>query len=60
MLLEPCILCDDAPGVDEHGYCLFCHLAVKAEVREGLRQLTGYVAAWAEFADWCAVHEVAS
>jgi len=52
MFGDDCIRCGEAPGVDEQGYCLYCHWAVKAEIQEGLRQLRNYLAAWARFEDW--------
>jgi hypothetical protein len=58
MLFEDCIRCGDNPGIDELGYCVHCHWAVKFEVEEGFRRLRRYLARWARFADWCATHDV--
>jgi hypothetical protein len=52
MLFDDCIRCGEAPGIDDDGYCAYCHWAVKAEIQEGLRQLYNYLAAWARFDDW--------
>jgi hypothetical protein len=54
MLVDDCIRCGEAPGIDEQGYCGHCHWAVKVEIREGLHQLHNYLAAWARFSDWSA------
>ena len=56
MDLDECIRCGEAPGVDENGYCCYCHWTVKLEVEIGLRELYEYLSAWARFADWCAGH----
>ena len=42
---EECIRCNDAPAVNELGYCGHCHWAVRAEVEEGLYQLREYLRA---------------
>jgi len=47
MLFDDCIRCGEAPGIDDDGYCAYCHWAVKAELEEGLRQLRNYLTAWA-------------
>jgi hypothetical protein len=54
MLVEDCIRCGEAPGIDDQGYCGHCHGTVKVEIREGLHQLRDYLAAWARFSDWSA------
>jgi hypothetical protein len=46
---ESCIRCDEAPAVDEQGYCGHCHWAVRAEFEEGFRELRGYLEAWQRF-----------
>ena len=51
---EECIRCDEAPAVDEQGYCGHCHWAVRAEVEEGLYAIREYLRAWARFEEWCA------
>jgi hypothetical protein len=48
-----CIRCNDAPAVDEDGYCGHCHWTVKAEFRVGLMDMQEYLLAWARFAEWC-------
>lgn len=51
---ETCIRCDNAPAVDENGYCGHCHWSVKAEVDEGFYHLCEYLRLWARFDEWCA------
>jgi hypothetical protein len=53
---ESCIRCDEAPAVDEQGYCGHCHWAVRAEFEEGFRELRGYLEAWQRFTEWCIAH----
>jgi hypothetical protein len=53
---ESCIRCDEAPAVDEQGYCGPCHWAVRAEFEEGFRELRGYLEAWQRFTEWCIAH----
>ena len=48
-----CIRCDEAPVVDDDGYCGHCHWAVRAEIEEGYYALREYLRAWARYADWC-------
>jgi hypothetical protein len=49
---EPCVRCQDSPGVDDLGYCGHCHWSVRAEVEEGFYELRTYLRRWAEFRDW--------
>jgi hypothetical protein len=51
---DECIRCNEAPAVDDLGYCGHCHWAVRAEVEEGFCQLREYLRSWAQFSDWCA------
>ena len=43
---EECIRCNEAPAVDDQGYCGHCHWAVRAEVEEGFYQLREYLRRW--------------
>ena len=54
---EECIRCNEAPAVDEQGYCGHCHWAVRAEVEEGFYALREYLRAWARFDEWCETRE---
>ena len=55
-MCEECIRCNEAPAVDEQGYCGHCHWAVRAEVEEGLYEIGEYLRAWARFDEWCESH----
>lgn len=48
-----CIRCGEEDAVDTDGYCAHCFWAVRVELQEGWYELLDYLAAWAEFADWC-------
>jgi len=56
---EECIRCNEAPAVDEQGYCGHCHWAVRAEVEEGFYALREYLRAWARFDEWCEARGIA-
>jgi hypothetical protein len=34
-------------------------ISIKVEVARGLTQLSGYLAAWAAFGEWCRRHQTA-
>ena len=51
-MFDECIRCNEAPAVDEHGYCGHCHWAVRAESEEGFAKLRDYLRAWAQFDEW--------
>jgi len=52
-MFQECIRCNEAPAVDELGYCGHCHWAVLAEVEEGFAQIREYLRSWAKFSEWC-------
>ncbi len=54
---EGCIRCNNAPAVDENGYCGHCHWAVHAELEDGFYQLLEYLRIWARFEDWCSARD---
>jgi hypothetical protein len=49
-----CIRCGDHETPPDRAYCVHCTFAVRAEVEDGLRKLSQYLAAWAAFDAWCA------
>ena len=53
---EECIRCNEAPAVDENGYCGQCHWAVRGEVEEGLYEFREYLRAHAQFDQWLEAH----
>jgi hypothetical protein len=55
-MFDDCIRCNEAPAVDELGYCGHCHWAVRAEIEEGLCQIREYLRSWAAFSAWCESH----
>jgi len=58
-MFDDCIRCNEAPAVDELGYCGHCHWAVRAETEEGFYQIREYLVKWARFEDWCREHAMA-
>jgi hypothetical protein len=48
-----CIRCGEHDALPDRPYCIHCTFAVRAEVEDGLRQLSEYLGAWAAFASWC-------
>jgi hypothetical protein len=58
--LAMCIRCDEAPIVDENGYCGHCHWAVRAEVEEGLYRLRERLRKEVRFQQWLARHPEAA
>lgn len=48
-----CIRCGEHESLQDRPYCVRCTFAVRAEVEEGLRELSAYLRAWAAFAAWC-------
>lgn len=58
--LAMCIRCDEAPAVDENGYCGHCHWAVRAEIEEGLHQLHERLRKEVGFQEWLARHPEAA
>ena len=57
---EECIRCNEAPAVDEQGYCGHCHWAVRAEIEEGFYAIREYLRAWARFDEWCETRGLAA
>src|ERR1700753_3918770 len=57
---EECIRCNEAPAVDDQGYCGHCHWAVRAEVEEGFYAMREYLRAWARFDEWCETQKLAA
>jgi hypothetical protein len=55
-----CIRCDEAPAVDENGYCGHCHWTVRAEVEEGLYLLRERLRKEVCFQEWLAKHRKAA
>lgn len=55
-----CIRCDEAPAVDDNGYCGHCHWAVRAEVEKGLYQLRERLRQEVRFQEWLARHPEAA
>jgi hypothetical protein len=55
-----CIRCGEHETTDDRPYCVHCTFAVRAEVEDGLRRLSGYLAAWAAFDEWCATRGLAA
>ena len=51
-----CIRCDEAPVVDDDGYCGHCHWAVRVEVETGLYQFSERLLKEARFQEWLAQH----
>jgi len=48
-----CIRCGEQEALPDRPYCIHCTFAVRAEVEQGIRQLTEYLDAWAAFDAWC-------
>jgi hypothetical protein len=53
---DECIRCGEAPQADDEAYCGHCYWQVRAEVQEGLYDLSTYLARWSAFRDWEAGH----
>ena len=53
-----CIRCREIQAPAPLGLCPVCAIQTRIEVSEGFRQLAQYLAAWAQFADWLAEHEL--
>jgi hypothetical protein len=51
-----CIRCGEHETPPDRPYCIHCTFAVRAEVEDGIRRLSEYLGAWAEFDRWCASH----
>ena len=47
-----CIRCNTASARGPAGLCSACAIETRMEVRRGLSELAGYLAAWAAFDDW--------
>ena len=54
-----CLLCDEAPAVDDLGYCAVCRWVVRAEIEDGWFHLRIYLRKWANFRDWELAHPAA-
>jgi hypothetical protein len=55
-----CIRCEEAPAVDENGYCGHCHWAVRVEIEEGFYQLLERLRKEVSFQEWLARHPEAA
>ena len=55
-----CIRCDEAPVVDDNGYCGHCHWAVRAEVEQGLYRFSERLRKESRFQEWLAEHPEAA
>jgi hypothetical protein len=55
-----CIRCDEAPIVDENGYCGHCHWVVRAEIEEGFSRLRERLRKEVSFQEWLARHPEAA
>ena len=47
-----CILCDEAPAIDENDFCGHCRWVYRAQVEEGIFRLRMYLEKWAQFREW--------
>jgi hypothetical protein len=55
-----CIRCNKNETPPDRVYCVHCTFAVRAEVEEGLRRLSDYLASWAAFDAWDAARSRAA
>jgi hypothetical protein len=57
--LVNCLLCDEAPAIDDLEYCGHCRWVLHAEIEEGWFLLHNYLQKWARFRDWELEHSAA-
>jgi hypothetical protein len=54
-----CLFCDDAPAIDDLGFCVHCIWIYRAETEAGWLRLCRYLQGWAGFREWELAHAIA-
>ena len=52
-----CIRCGEIQAAGPLGLCVVCAIQTRIEISQGLRELTRYLEAWAQFDAWLAERE---